>query len=90
MSAPTTPLGRPGTVLVYGRVGCADTQRTRALLERLAVPAEFLDVESDAALAREAARLGGGPRVPVVHFPDGAVEVEPSDELVLERLGLEG
>lgn len=90
MSATTTPAELPATVLVYGRVDCADTQRTRALLERLAVPAEFLDVESDAALAREAARLGGGPRVPVVRFPDGAVEVEPSDELVLDRLGLEG
>ncbi|MCM3657824.1 glutaredoxin [Agromyces mediolanus] len=89
MSTPTTPAARSGTVLVYGKAGCADTRRTLALLTELGVPAEFLDVEADAALAAEAARLGGGPRVPVVRFADGAIEVEPPDELVLARLGRE-
>lgn len=69
-----------GEIEVYGRVDCADTLRSRALLERERVPYVFVDVDAEVAAAQRAAQLSGGPRVPVIVLADGAVLVEPPDD----------
>lgn len=74
-------------IRVFGKLDCADTARTRALLAAESAPFVFIDVEASSSAAAQAAELGGSPRVPVVVFPDGDVLVEPDDDEVRARLG---
>ncbi len=65
---------------VYGADWCPDCRRSKRLLDRLAVPYTYLDVDADAeAMAAMQARNGGRQSIPVVVFPDGHHLTEPSD-----------
>lgn len=73
-------------VTVYGKLDCADTQRSRALLDAEGVGYRFIDVLADDEAREHARTLSGGLSVPVVVVPSGRVLVEPSDEEMLEAL----
>ncbi|CAH0235534.1 glutaredoxin domain-containing protein [Microbacterium sp. Bi128] len=81
-------MSAPDEVTVYGRQDCADTLRTRALLQDADVPYVFVDVEASASDAARAAALGGSSKVPVVVLPGGAVLVEPPDTALRAHLSL--
>lgn len=76
-----------GDIEVYGKRDCADTIRSRALLDRLGVEYAFHDVAADAAARDRAAALGGGPSVPVIVTASGIL-VEPTDDELGAALGL--
>lgn len=78
------------TIDVFGKVDCADTLRTRALLDGMGTPYRFHDVVADPSAAERAAALSGAARVPVVRFPGGTVLVEPPDEAVRAILEPDG
>jgi glutaredoxin len=78
-------------LLVYGTGWCRDVRRTRALLDRLDVPYQYVDVEADRAAERRVRRLQKGRRrIPAVVVPaTGEVLIEPSDselEAALARM----
>ncbi|MGA1556736.1 MAG: glutaredoxin family protein [Ilumatobacteraceae bacterium] len=80
----------PG-LTVYGAMWCKDCRRTSALLDRLGVDHVHVDLEAEADRVDEARELAGIQRIPVVHFTDGEVLVEPSDadlEAALAARGL--
>lgn len=80
----------PG-LTVYGAMWCKDCRRTSALLDRLAVDHLHVDLEAEPDRVDEARELAGIQRIPVVHFADGEVLVEPSDadlEAALAARGL--
>jgi glutaredoxin len=92
---PVDTLGAPAGagIFVYGADWCGDTRRSRALLDRLAVPYAAVDVDShSAASVWAAAQNGGLRRIPVVVLPHAAggapatVLVEPSDDDLLAAL----
>ena len=66
-------------ITVYGADWCPDCRRSKALLTRLGVPFEYLEVDTDDELRDRAVELAGRQSIPVVVLPDGAVLVEPSD-----------
>lgn len=66
-------------ITFYGAGWCGDCRRSKALLDSLGVEYAYNDVEHDAAATDKAAELSGGTHIPVIHFPDGAVQVEPTD-----------
>lgn len=74
-------------VEVYGKLDCADTLRSRALLESLGVAYRFHDVVADDGAREHAEALGGGPSVPVI-VTALAVLVEPTDEELTAALEL--
>jgi mycoredoxin len=76
---------------VYGAAWCKDCRRTSALLARLDVDHVHVDLEAEPDRVDEARELAGIQRIPVVHFADGEVLVEPSDadlEAALAARGL--
>ena len=77
---------------VYGADWCPDCRRSKRLLDRLAVPYAYVDVDADAeAMAAMRAMNGGRRSIPVVVFPDGHHLTEPSDPQLrayLESTGL--
>jgi len=64
---------------VYGAEWCKDCRRTSALLAHFGVDYVQVDLEAEPDRVDEARQLAGIQRIPVVHFDDGAVLVEPSD-----------
>lgn len=72
---------------VYGADWCGDCRRSKRLLDRLAVPYAWIDVDADRAASAEVMRINGGIRaIPVIVFPDGHHLTEPADRVLLEHL----
>lgn len=83
MAEPTS-VGAPDVAAItfYGTSWCPDSRRSRALLDRLAVPYAYVDLDQNAAAAAWAAAQNGGQRrIPTIAFGRaGPVLIEPSDD----------
>jgi glutaredoxin-like protein len=73
-------------ITMYGADWCSDCRRTKTQLDGLAVAYDYIDVESDAAKADEAQRISGRMNIPVVVYPDGSHQVEPTNPEVAAKL----
>ena len=80
----------PATVTVYGADWCGDCRRTKAQLDHLGVPYTYVDLVAQPEAAKEAHRISGRTRIPVVVYPDGSHQVEPSNLEVAATLHLFG
>jgi glutaredoxin-like protein len=74
------------TLTMYGADWCSDCRRTKAQLDGLGVRYDYVDVEADAASAEAARRISGRTNIPVVVYPDGSHQVEPSNPEVEAKL----
>lgn len=81
----TTP-----AITVYGADWCGDCRRTKAQLEHLAVPYDYIDLVANPDAASRAHAISGSTRIPVVVYPDGSHQVEPSNLEVAATLRLFG
>jgi glutaredoxin len=75
---------------MFGADWCRDCRRSEALLNSVNVEWTKVDVEKDPTAADRAHAISGRLNIPVVHFPDGTFQVEPSDRELkakLEELG---
>ena len=78
-------------VTVYGADWCGDCVRSKALLNRLNVPFEWIDVDADESAAEKVIEINGGMRsIPVVVFADGAHVTEPADLVLTDELKKRG
>lgn len=71
---------------MYGAGWCSDCRRSKALLDRLDVDYTYVDVEASAANADAAKSVSGQTHIPVVVFPDGEFQVEPTDAALESKL----
>jgi glutaredoxin-like protein len=71
---------------VYGAEWCGDCRRTKRQLTELAVAFDYVDLETDPAAAAEAQGISGRTNIPVVVYPDGTHQVEPSNADVEAKL----
>jgi glutaredoxin len=78
------------SIKVYGADWCEDTQETRAHLDELAIPYEYINVDRDPAANEWIKQQNGGKRqTPTVDI-DGRILIEPeNDELdeAMQRAG---
>lgn len=88
--APTPATPTPATVTVYGADWCRDCRRTKAQLEGLGVDFTYVDLVEHPEAATEAYRISGRTQIPVVVYPDGSHQVEPSNLEVAATLHLLG
>jgi mycoredoxin len=78
-----------GRLKVYTTKRCGDCMMTKAVLDRLGVAYEEVDIDQDPGAAATVLAINGGYRtVPTVVLPDGRVLVEPSRQTLLSALGL--
>ena len=82
----TTQNSSPDRITMYGADWCRDCRRTEALLTRLGVDWVKVDVEASAEAAAAAQSISGRTNIPVVVFPDGTHQVEPSDAELKAKL----
>ena len=75
-------------ITVFGTTLCADTRRSRALLDRLGLPYAFVDIElSEEASSWVRAQNGGNRSSPtIVLSKHGPILTEPSDAELAEAL----
>lgn len=72
---------------MYGADWCGDCRRSKALLARLGVAYDLVDTDTEVDAAdRIRAITGGRQNIPVIVFPDGTHQVEPSDAELEDKL----
>jgi glutaredoxin len=64
---------------MYGAAWCGDCRRSKALLDRLEVDYDYVDVEAVEDGAARAEAISGRKNIPVIVFPDATHVVEPTD-----------
>ena len=76
-------------MVIYGTIWCGDCRRTRSFLDRNQVPYRWINIDADREGEAFVFKINRGNRsVPTIIFPDGSVLVEPSNNLLAEKLGL--
>ena len=71
---------------MYGAPWCGDCVRSKALLDRLKVDYEYIDVDQDNAAKERAIEISGRKNIPVIVFPDSSFLVEPGDLDLTDKL----
>lgn len=71
---------------MYGADWCSDCRRSKSLLDTLDVAYDYVDVEQSAEAADAARAVSGRINIPVIVFPDGAFQVEPSNADLTAKL----
>jgi glutaredoxin len=79
----TTPLTMPR---MLGADWCGDCRRSKALLERLGVAYEYVDLEAEPERYAEVEAISGGRSIPTILFPEGDHLVEPDDATLEARV----
>lgn len=78
-------------IRIFGADWCGDCRRAKRVFGELAVAYEWIDLVEDPAAADIAQDISGRKNIPVITYPDGSHQVEPSDgdmRAKLEELGL--
>jgi len=77
-------------ITMFGAAWCGDCRRSKALLDRLSVDYDYVDVEAVEDGAPRAEAISGRKNIPVIVFPDSTHFVEPTDaelEAKLKEVG---
>ena len=76
-------------IQVYGAPWCPDCRRSKKFLGEHRVQYDWIDVDEDASGLRFVEELqGGGRTIPTIVFDDGSHVLEPSNEELARKLGL--
>jgi len=78
-------------IIIFGADWCGDCRRAKRVFGELQVPYRWVDLEADPAAAEVARDISGRTNIPVIAYPDGSHQVEPSDadmRTKLRELGL--
>ena len=81
---------KPSTITVYSTVWCPDCKRAKKFFGEHRVQYVSVDIEDESGGVSFVENLNNGMRIiPTIIFPDGDVLVEPSNEQLAEKLGLQ-
>ena len=76
-------------IQVYGAPWCPDCRRSKKFLGEHRVEYDWIDIDTDADGLRFVEELqNGGRTIPTITFPDGSSLLEPSNEELARKLGL--
>jgi glutaredoxin len=77
-------------ITLYGTEWCVDCFRTRQFLRRNSIPYAFINIDRDKDGEKYVLDTNHGMRsVPTIKFEDGTVLVEPSNQELAVKLGIE-
>jgi mycoredoxin len=75
--------------VLYGTSWCGASRRARSLFDKHHIPYRWVNINEDEEAARIVESLAHGFRsVPTIVWPDGTVQVEPSQEELKKKLGV--
>ncbi len=67
------------TITMYGADWCSDCLRAKKVLESNSVAYEYINLVDTPEQADAAQKISGRTNIPVITFPDGTHQVEPSN-----------
>jgi len=74
-------------IVMYGTTWCFDSRRARRIFDELEIPYQWIDIDKDPEARSYVEEVNHGFRsVPTIIFPDGSMLVEPSNEILREKL----
>jgi mycoredoxin len=77
-------------IIVYGTEWCGDCFRTRQFLKKNSIPFTFINIDRDKDAEKYVLDTNRGMRsVPTIVFEDGAVLIEPSNQQLAAKLGID-
>ena len=77
-------------VVVYGAPWCPDCRRSKQFLGEMRVPYEWIDIDQDPAGAEAVREKNNGKQIiPTIVFEDGSFLVEPGNDELAAKLGLQ-
>ena len=77
------------SIVMYGTTWCGDCRRARRIFERHNVGYEWINIDQDCDAEAYVKKVNRGNRsVPTIVFPDGSTLVEPSNQQLLDKLGV--
>ncbi len=71
---------------MYGADWCGDCRRSKKLLDGLGVDYAYVDLVAEPEAADKAHAISGRMNIPVIVFPDGSHQVEPTDPQLRDKL----
>lgn len=78
------------TITVYGADWCPDCRRSKKFLQDNSIPFNWVDTDANQDAEEFVKQKNNGKRViPTITFEDGSFLVEPSNEALAEKLGLQ-
>jgi mycoredoxin len=76
-------------ITIYGTSWCGGSRRARLLFDQQHIPYCFVDIDRNEKAALYVESLANGYRsVPTIVWPDGSFLVEPSVDVLAEKLGV--
>lgn len=86
----TLPHETGNDIVVYSTSWCSDCHRAKYILDEYGIRYVNVDVEENEAAAAYVRLVNQGARVvPTIVFPDGSVLVEPSNQALADKVGIE-
>lgn len=83
----TTPAPHePTQIQVYGADWCSDCIRAKRVFGEAGISYEWIDLVATPEAAETAQSISGRTNIPVIAYPDGTHQVEPSDEAMRAKL----
>ena len=77
-------------ITIYGTSWCGGSRRARLLFDRNNISYTWIDIDLDDNAAKFIESLNRGFRsVPTIVWPDGSLLVEPSDDQIAKKLGID-
>lgn len=74
------------TITMYGAEWCGDCRRTKKQLTELGIDFDYIDLVAEPERADDAKAISGRTNIPVVVYPDGSHQVEPTNLEVETKL----
>lgn len=74
------------SIRIFGADWCGDCRRAKRVFGELNVPYEWIDLVETPAAADVAYDISGRKNIPVITYPDGSHQVEPSDGDMRQKL----
>ncbi len=76
----------PEIIRMYGADWCRDCIRTKRQLDELGIDYQYINLVDTPDAAEDARKISGRTNIPVVVYPDGAHQVEPTNLEVEAKL----
>ncbi|MFK7805263.1 MAG: glutaredoxin domain-containing protein [Anaerolineae bacterium] len=76
-------------IILYGTSWCGDCHRARRFFDDYGIEYTDIDIESDPQAAAKVVAINKGNRsVPTIIFKDNSVLVEPSNQQLMDKMGI--
>jgi len=76
-------------ITIYGTTWCGGSRRARLFFDKNNILYRWVDIDLDEQAARYLESINHGCRsVPTIEWPDGSILVEPSDDEMAKKLGI--